>query len=190
MLAASDNARLRASPSGALVSKNNGRFPEESSAARVTGENMRAFGVSGATSPADGAVNEHIYHVAALSSALLRNCGGEVARQVPSIRTSFFTPHIDVPRDLHYFGEVEGFPQISRLLRVLPLGAPVDVTPGGNLQAYLAYGNHHSAALHVSTIRAKIGQDAIDGRAIVLERTFAPAPLASRKIGSFVSSTT
>lgn len=100
--------------------------------------------------------------VAALISALLRKC---VARLAASIGAASVTQHVDVPRFWHYcFGEVKVFPQIlSRLLRVISLGAPVDATPGGNLHAELAYGNHPSAAVHPGTFHVKIARMSLMG---------------------------
>ena len=55
---------------------------------------------------------------------------------------------MNVARVRHWFGEVKEFPHISRLLRVLSPGAPVDVAPGGDLQAEIDYGNHPSPEPH------------------------------------------
>ena len=46
------------------------------------------------------------------------------------------------------FGEIKEFPQISRLVRVLCSGAPVNVATGCDLQAEIAYGNHVTSVSH------------------------------------------
>ena len=76
-------------------------------------------------------------------------------------------------RVLHWFGEVKGFPQISRLLQVLSPGAPVDVAPGGDFQAEIAYGNHPSSESHTGAIRVKLVQDVVNGRALAFKRSSA-----------------
>ena len=50
---------------------------------------------------------------AAVRSALLQQCEGEVACLVSAVGLSFGTPHIDGARVRYWFGEVKGFPQIS-----------------------------------------------------------------------------
>ena len=101
-------------------------------------------------------VCENMELVAVLSSALLRKCGGDIAYLVSAVGSPSFTPHNDVARVQHWFGEVKGFPQISRLLQVFFPGARVVVAPGGDLQPKIAYGNHPSSESHTGTIRAKI----------------------------------
>ena len=50
---------------------------------------------------------------AAVRSALLQRCEGEVAHLVSAVGLSFATPHIDEARVRYWFGEVKGFPQVS-----------------------------------------------------------------------------
>ena len=72
----------------------------------------------------------------------------------------------------HWFGEVKGFPQISRLWQVLSTAARVDVAPSGDLQAEIAYyGNHPSSESHTEAICAKIVQDVVNGRAVAFKRS-------------------
>ena len=84
---------------------------------------------------------------------------------------TLFTPHIDVARVRHWFGEVNGLPQISRLLQVPSPGASVGVAPGGDLQAEITYGNRPSSESHTGAIRANIVQDVVNGRALVFKRS-------------------
>ena len=70
----------------------------------------------------------------------------------------------------HCFGEVEGFPQISRLLQVFFPGTPVDVALGGHVQAEIACGNHPSPESHTGAIRAEIAQDLVNGLALMFKR--------------------
>ena len=48
--------------------------------------------------------------VAVLGSTLLQKCEGGVAYLVSAVGSSFVTPHIDVARVRHWFGEVKGLP--------------------------------------------------------------------------------
>ena len=82
-----------------------------------------------------------------------------------------FLRHIDVASVRHWSGESKGFPQISRLLQVLSPGAPVDVAPGGDLQAKIAYGNHPSSESHTWAVQAKIVQDVVNGCALASKRS-------------------
>ena len=50
---------------------------------------------------------------AAVRSAFLQRCEGEVAYLVSAVGLSFGTPYIDGARVRYWFGEVKGFPQIS-----------------------------------------------------------------------------
>ena len=88
-----------------------------------------------------------------------------------SLGHPFFTPRVDVARVRCWFGEVKGFPQISGLLQVLCPGAPVDVAPGGDSQAQIAYGNHPSSESHTGVIHGKIVQDIVNGRALAFKRS-------------------
>ena len=115
-------------------------------------------------------VCEYMELVAVLGSALLRKCGGDVIYLVSAVGSPFFIPHIDVARVRHWFGEVRGFPHISRLLQVLSPGGPVNVTPGGDLQEEIAYDNHPSSESHTGAIRAKIVQDVVIRRALAFKR--------------------
>ena len=54
---------------------------------------------------------------------------------------------------------------------MLSPGASVDVAPGGDLQGGIAYGNHPSSESHTGPIRAKIIQDAVNGRAVAFMRS-------------------
>ena len=54
---------------------------------------------------------------------------------------------------------------------MLSLGAPVNVAPGGDLQAKIAYGNLPSFESHTGTICAKIVQDVVNGRALAFMRS-------------------
>ena len=104
--------------------------------------------------------------------ALLRKCGDDVAYYlVSAVESPFYTPHIDVARARHWFGEVKRFPQISCLLQVLSLAAPVDVAPGGDLLAEIAYSNHSSSGSHTGAIRAKIAQDIVNGSVLAFRRS-------------------
>ena len=71
----------------------------------------------------------------------------------------------------HWFGEIKGFSQISQLLQAISLGAPVDIAPGGDLQAKLACGNHPSSKSHTGAIHARIVQDVVNGRALAFKRS-------------------
>ena len=82
---------------------------------------------------------ESIELVPALGSALLRKCGSRATYLKSAVGPTFFTPHIDVACARHWFGEVKGFPQISRLLQVPFHGAPVNLAPSGDLEAKLAH---------------------------------------------------
>ena len=114
---------------------------------------------------------EYMKVVTVLGSALLRKCGSDVAYLVSAVGSPFFTPHIDVARVRHWFGEVNGFPQISRLLQVLSSDVPLDVAPDGDLQAEIAYGNHLSSESHTRAVRAKIVQDSVNRRAFAFKRS-------------------
>ena len=85
-------------------------------------------------------------------------------------------PHINVTRVWHWFGEIKGFPQISRLLQVFFHGAPVDVEPGGNLRTEMAYDNHPSSESHTGAVRAKIVPNVVNGHALTLKRSFVSDP--------------
>ena len=55
---------------------------------------------------------------------------------------------------------------------MLSTAAPVDVAPGGDLQAEIAYyGNHPSSESHTEAICAKIVQDVVNGRAVAFKRS-------------------
>ena len=45
------------------------------------------------------------------------------------------------------------------------------MAPGGDLQAEIAYGNHPSSESYAGAIRAKIVQDAVNGRTLVFKRS-------------------
>lgn len=94
--------------------------------------------------------NRHasLCQVASAGSSLLRSCGGSVQTLVDVVGPAFFAPHVDVPRVRHYFGDVQQFPLIDQLLQSLNPGVPVDVAPGGDLDAELRYGNHPSVLPH------------------------------------------
>lgn len=111
--------------------------------------------------------------IADLSSAMLRRCEGDVARLVDAIGPKFLAPHVDVQRVRHWFGSMKRFPQEQVLLRMLSPGVPVNVKPGGHLQAEIDYGNHPSTEGHADTIRAKVVQDVANGRALVFNRASA-----------------
>ena len=53
---------------------------------------------------------------------------------------------------------------------MLSPGVPVDVAPGGNLQAEIAYGNHPSSEPQTRAIHAKIVQDVVNGCTLVFKR--------------------
>ena len=92
-----------------------------------------AYGpVLGALSINNSTVCEYMELITVVGSAMPRKCRGDVACFVSAVSSPFFTPHIDVARLRHWFGEVKGFPQISRLWQVLYHGPPVDVVPGGD----------------------------------------------------------
>ena len=55
---------------------------------------------------------------------------------------------------------------------MLSTAAPVDVAPGGYLQAEIAYyGNHPSSESHTEAICAKIVQNVVNGRALAFKRS-------------------
>ena len=55
---------------------------------------------------------------------------------------------------------------------MLSPGAPVDVAPGGDLQAETAYDNHPSSESHTGVIPAKLVQDAVNGRTLAFKRSY------------------
>ena len=55
---------------------------------------------------------------------------------------------------------------------MLSPGAPVDVAPGGDFQAKIAYGNYPSSKSHTGVINANIFQDVVDGRSLAFKRSF------------------
>ena len=57
------------------------------------------------------------------------------------------------------------------MLQVLSDGAPVDVVPGGDLQAEITYGNHPGSESHTGAVRAKIVQSVVNGRALAFKRS-------------------
>ena len=89
-----------------------------------------------------------------------------------AVGPAFFAPHVDLPLVRHYFGDVKAFPHIDRLLCALDPGVPVDVAPGGDLDAELSYGNHPSVLPHQQQIREKIVSDVLLGRAVVFDAEF------------------
>ena len=79
---------------------------------------------------------------------------------------------MDLPLVRHYFGDVKVFPHIDRLLHALDPGVPVDVAPGGGLDAELSYGNHPCVLPHLQQILEKIVSDVLLGRAVVFDAEF------------------
>ena len=61
---------------------------------------------------------------AAVRSALLQRCEGEVAYFVSTVGLSFGTPHIDGAHVRYLFGEVKGFPQVSLFVTGIFLWCP------------------------------------------------------------------
>ena len=104
----------------------------------------------------------------------MRKCGGDVVYFVSAVGSPFFTLHTNVARFRHWFGEAKEFPQISCLSQVLSPGVPVDVAPGGDLKAEIAYDNRPSSESHTGMIRAKIVQDVVNGRALAFKRSSVP----------------
>ena len=119
-------------------------------------------------------------HLASVSSSLLRQCQGSVARLTSTIGPSLFSPHINVATVRHWFGSVKKFPSTSLRLRVLAPGAPVAVSGGGDLTAERAYGNHPGIAQHDVAIHKKVCEDVVYGRALVFDLRFPEAILSLR----------
>ena len=87
-------------------------------------------------------------HLALVRSSLLIQCQGSVALLTPTIGPSLVSPHINVATVRHWSGSVKHFPSTSFLLCVLPPGAPVVVSGGGDLTAQKFYGNHPGIEQH------------------------------------------
>ena len=114
----------------------------------------------------------NLCQVASAGSSLLRACGGSVRTLVGAAGPALFAPHVDLPLVRHYFGNVKVFAHIDRLLRALDPGVPVDVAPGGDLDAELSYGNHPSVLPRQQQIREKIVADVLLGQAVVSDAEF------------------
>jgi hypothetical protein len=67
-------------------------------------------------------------------------------------------------------------------LQVLSPGAPVDVAPGANLQAEITYGNHLTPSHTKGAIRAKIVQDAVNGRTLAFSICLSPISAVSLSV--------
>ena len=80
-----------------------------------------------------------------------------------------YATHQRDPCSAHWFGEVNGFPQVSCLFRVLSPDAPV-VASGGDFRAELAYGNPPNSESHTGAINPKVVDDVVNGHASAFKR--------------------
>ena len=69
------------------------------------------------------------------AAALLQRCEGEVAYLASTVGLSFVTPHNDEACVRYWFGDVNGFPQISLFVTGIFPWHPVEEAPDGDLQA-------------------------------------------------------
>ena len=76
-------------------------------------------------------------------------------------------PHKDGGRIVGCFGKRHGFPDIGRLEHIARVGVPVGVEPGGNLEKYVAYGNHSNAGKWEDEVRGEAIADLVRCMALI-----------------------
>ena len=105
---------------------------------------------------------------------LARLNGGRIGDVARGIGGTLVSPPLNVSDVQRYFGDVEKFPQVDDLLRVLQHGVPAETKQSqADFKTALGYGNHRTIQDHLPQIWGKLADDVRRNRCLVFKKRVA-----------------